>query len=86
MDKKLCKLRKHDRRIAEKRISDGLFEVETQSEREEPLNLQMMHGCYGNNSYRNVNTTPLQGQSYMQMSNNPLQKYFAIIIYTLSII
>ena len=59
MDKKLCKLRKHDRRIAEKRISDGLFEVETQSEKEEPLNLQMMHGCYGNNSYRNVNTTPL---------------------------
>ena len=53
-------------------ISDVLFEVEMQSEREEPVNRQMMYGSYGNNSYRNVNTTPLQGQSYMEMLNNPL--------------
>ena len=31
-----------------------------------------MYGSYGNNSYRKVNTTPLQGQSYMEMLNNPL--------------
>ena len=68
------------------RISDVLFEVVMQSEREEPANLQMMYGGYGNNSYCNVNTTPLQGQSYMEMLNNPLQKYFVIIIYTLGII
>ena len=45
-------------------------------------------GANGNNSYRNVNTTrtPLQGQSYMEMLNNPLYKYFVIIVYTLGII
>ena len=63
-----------------------LFEVEMQSERQEPVNRQMMYGSYGNNSYRNVNATPLQGQSYMEMLHNPLQKYFVIIIYTLGII
>ena len=63
VDEKLSQLGKRDRRIAEKRISDVLFEVEMQSEREEPVNRQMMYGSYGNNSYRNVNTTPLQGQS-----------------------
>ena len=47
-----------------------LFEVEMQSEREEPVNRQIMYGSYGNNSYRNVNATPLQGQSYMEMLNN----------------
>ena len=72
VDEKLSQLGKRDRRIAEKRISDVLFEVEMQSEREEPVNRQMMYGSYGNNSYRNVNTTPLQGQSYMEMLNNPL--------------
>ena len=70
--KKLSQLGKCDQRIAEKRISDVLFEVVMQSEREEPANLQMMYGGYGNNSYCNVNTTPLQGQSYMEMLNNPL--------------
>ena len=54
VDEKLCKLGKHDQRIAEKRITDVLFAVEMQSEREEPLNRQMIHGCYGNNFYRNV--------------------------------
>ena len=63
-----------------------LFEVEMQSEREEPVNRQMIYGSYGNNSFRNVNTTPLQGQSYMEMLKNSLQKYFVIIIYTLGII
>ena len=72
VDEKLSQLGKRDRRVAEKRISDVLFEVEMQSEREEPVNRQMMYGSYGNNSYRNVNTTPLQGQSYMEMLNNPL--------------
>ena len=72
VDEKPSQLGKCDRRIAEKRISDVLFEVEMQSEREEPVNRQMMYGSYGNNSYRNVNTTPLQGQSYMEMLNNPL--------------
>ena len=69
VDEKLSQLSK--RRIAEKRISDVLFEAEMQSEREELVNRQMMYGSYGNNSYRNVNTTPLQGQSYMEMLNNP---------------
>ena len=69
---KLSQLGKRDRRIAEKCISDVLFEVEMQSEREEHVNRQMMYGSYGNNSYRNVNTTPLQGQSYMEILNNPL--------------
>ena len=54
VDEKLCKLGKHDQRIAEKRITDVLLAVEMQSEREEPLNRQMIHGCYGNNFYRNV--------------------------------
>ena len=67
VNEKLSQLGKRDRRIAEKRISDVLFEVEMQSEREEPVNRQMVYGSYGNNSYRNVNTTPLQGQSYMEM-------------------
>ena len=49
-----------------------LFEVEMQSEREEPVNRQMMYGSYGNNSFRNVNTTPQQGQSYMEMLKNSL--------------
>ena len=40
-----------------------------QSEREEPVNRQMMYGSYGNNSYRNVNTTLLQGQSSIEMLN-----------------
>ena len=48
-----------------------LFEVEMQSEREDPMNRLMMYGNYGNNSYRNVHTTPLQGQPYMEMLNNP---------------
>ena len=61
VDEKLSQLGKHNRRIAEKRISGVLFEVEMQSEREEPVNRQMVYGCYGNNSYRNVNTTSLQG-------------------------
>ena len=69
VDEKLSQLGKRDRRIAEKRISDTLFEVEMQSEREEPVNRQMMYGSYGNNSYRNVNTTLLQGQSYIEMLN-----------------
>ena len=81
-DEKLSQVGKRDRRIAEKRISDVLFEVEMQSEREEPVNRQMMYGSYGNNSYLIVNTTPLQGQSYMEMLNNPLQKSFLTIIYT----
>ena len=72
VDKKLSHLGKSCRRIAEKRISDVLFEVEMQSERKEPVNCQMMYGSYGNNSYCNVYTTPLQGQSYMEMLNNPL--------------
>ena len=72
VDEKLFQLGKRNQRIAEKPISDVLFEVEMQSEREEPVNRQMMYGSYGNNSYRNVNTTPLQGQSYMEMLNNPL--------------
>ena len=55
VDEKLSQLGKRDRRIAEKRISDVLFEVEMQSEREEPVNHQMIYGSYGNNSYRNVN-------------------------------
>ena len=37
-DEKLSQVGKRDRRIAEKRISDVLFEVEMQSEREEPVN------------------------------------------------
>ena len=86
VDKKISQLGKRDRRIAEKHISDALFEVEMQCERDEPVNRQIMYGSYGNSSYRNVNTTPLQGQSYMEMLNNPLQKYFVIIIYTLGII
>ena len=49
-----------------------MFEVEMQPEREEPVIRQMMHESYGNNSYRNVNTIPLKGQSYMEMLNNPL--------------
>ena len=60
VDEKLSQLGKRDRRIAEKRISDVLFEVEMQSEREDSVKRQMMYGSYGNNSYRNVNTTPLQ--------------------------
>ena len=72
VDEKLSQLGKSDRRIAEKRISDVLFEVELQSEREEPVNPKMMYGSYGNHSYRNVNTTSLKGQSYMEMLNNPL--------------
>ena len=72
IDERLSKLGMRERRIAEKRISDVLFEVEMQSEREEPVNRQMMHGNYGNNSYRNISTTPpVQGQSYMEMLNNP---------------
>ena len=86
VDEKLSQLGKRDRGIAEKRISDILFEVEMQSDREEPVNRYMMYGSYGNNSYRNVNTTPLQGQSYMEMLNDPLYKYFVIINYTLGII
>ena len=81
VDEKLSQLGKRDRRIAEKRISDTLFEVEIQSEREEPVNRQMMYGSYRNNSYCNVHTTLLQGQSYTEMLNNPLQKYFVIITY-----
>ena len=69
VDEKLFQLGKRNRRIAEKPISDVLFEVEMQSEREEPVNRQMMYGRYGNNSYHNVNTAPL---SYMEMLNNPL--------------
>ena len=65
-------LGKCDRRIAGNHISNVLFEVETQSEREEPVNRQMVYGSHGNNSYRNVNTTLLQRQSYMEMLNNPL--------------
>ena len=72
VDEKLFQLGKRNRRIAEKPISDVLFEVEMQSEREEPVNHQMMYGSYGNNSYRKVNTTPLQGQSYTEMLNNLL--------------
>ena len=72
VDEKLSQLGKRDRKIAEKRISDVLFEVEIQFEREDPVNRQIMYGSYGNNSYRNSNTTPLQGQSYMEMLNNPL--------------
>ena len=60
LDEKLSQLGKRDRRIAEKRISDVLFEIEMESEREEPVNRQVMYGSYGNNSYRNVNTAPLQ--------------------------
>ena len=86
VDEKLSQLGKRDRGIAEKRISDILFEVEMQSDREEPVNRYMMYGSYGNNSYRNVNTTRLQGQSYMEMLNDPLYKYFVIINYTLGII
>ena len=86
VDKKLSDLGKSGRRIAEKRISDVLFEVQMQSERKEPVNRQMMYGSYGNNSYCNVYTTPLQRQSYMEMLKNPLQKYFVVIIYTLDII
>ena len=72
VDKKLSQLGKCDQRIAERRISDVLFEIVMQSEREKPVNLQMMYGDYGNTSYCNVNTTPLQGQSYMEMLTNPL--------------
>ena len=72
VDEKLSQSGKRYRRIAEKRISDVVFEVEMTSKREEPVNGQMMHGSYGNNSYRNVNKTPLQGESYMEMLNNPL--------------
>ena len=43
-----------------------------ESEREKPVNRQMLYGSYGNNSYRNVITSPLQGQFYMEMLNNPL--------------
>ena len=86
VDEKPSQLGKRDGRVAEKRISDVLFEVEMQSEREEPVNRQMMYGSYGNKSYRHVKTTPLQGQSYMGMLNTPLQKYFVIIIYILGII
>ena len=71
VDEKISRLGKRDRRIAEKRISDMLFEVEMQSEKEEPVNRQIMYGSYGNNSYRNANTTSLQGQSYMEMLSNP---------------
>ena len=71
VDEKLSQLGKRDRRVAQKRISDVLFEVEMQSEREEPVNRQIMYGSYGNNSYRNANTTSLQGQSYMEMLSNP---------------
>ena len=53
-------------------ISDVLFEVEMQSEREEPVKCQMMYGYYRNNSYGNANTTPLQGQTYAEILNNPL--------------
>ena len=60
VDEKLSQLGKRDRRIAEKRISDVLFEIEMESEREEPVNRQIMYGSYGNNSCRNVNTTPVQ--------------------------
>ena len=69
VDEKRSQLGKPDRRIAEKRISDVLFEVEMQSEKEGPVNRRMMYGSYGNNSYRNVNTTPPHGQSYMEMLN-----------------
>ena len=72
VDEKLSQLGKCDRRIAKKRISDVLVDVEMKSEKEEPVNCQMIYGSYGNNSYRNVNTTPLQGQPYMEMLNNPL--------------
>ena len=72
VDKKLSQLGKCDQRIAERRISDVLFEIVMQSEREKPVNLQMMYRDYGNTSYCNVNTTPLQGQSYMEMLTNPL--------------
>ena len=72
VDEKLSQLGKCDRRIAKKRISDVLVDVEMKCEKEEPVNCQMIYGSYGNNSYRNVNTTPLQGQPYMEMLNNPL--------------
>ena len=72
VDEKLSQLGKRDRRIAEKRISDVLFEVEMQSQREEPVKCQMMYRSYRNNSYGNVNTTPLQGQTCVEILNNPL--------------
>ena len=68
IDERLSKLDVRERRIAEKRISDVLFEVEMQNEREDPANRQLTYGTY----YRNVGVTqPVQGQSYMEMLNNP---------------
>ena len=62
------------------------LKLKLQPEKEEPVNRQMMYERNGNNSYRNVNTAPLQGQSYIEMLSNPLQKYFVIIVYALVII
>ena len=70
-----------------KHISNVLFEVEMQAEKEEPVNCQMMYGTCGNKYYRNFYTTPLQGKILHGNVKQPLvQKYFVIIIYTLSII
>ena len=61
-----------------KHISDVLFEVEMQAKREEPVNCQMMYGSYGNNYYRNVYTTPLQGKI---LHGNVKQPFVEIFCY-----
>ena len=63
VEEKLSLLDRRNRRIAEKRISDILFEIEMSSEGDAPANRQMSYGTFNNNPY--VNMT--QGQSYMDM-------------------
>ena len=64
-----------------KHISNVLFEVEMQAEREEPVNCQMMYGTYGNNYYRNFYTTPLQGKILHGNVKQPFVEIFCYYLY-----
>lgn len=84
IDERLSKLGTRERRYAEKRISDVLFDIEMQAENEQSTNRHMAYGSYGNQSYYNSTpmqgnsgnssfstTSSVQGQSYTDMLNAP---------------
>ena len=69
VEERLCQLSNRNRRIAEKRISDVIFDIKMSAEREETLNNQpMVYGNFNNNTYMNM-TPPMAGQTYMDMLN-----------------
>lgn len=61
VDERLSKLGNRERRYAEKRISDVLFDIEMQSDKDEHVNRPMIYGNYSNQSY--FNSTPVQRNS-----------------------